>query len=201
VKQGEAHPDRRAANVDSLKVRNKLGLTVVVSQVTPSPSGQFVYLSLDLISMPLHCNIHRVDREALRAHALVVIVQNKGEICIRMFSDGVYGGKEEALAAAIAYRDLLLSGHSPSEQSLWVRTRLRRNNTSGLPGVGRYERRANPNTGHRAIYWNAAWLDEYGRNRMRKFSVFRYGEEQAKQLAIAERERQLLRICALKDTP
>ena len=47
------------------------------------------------------------------------------------------------------------------------------------------------------MYWIAAWTDEHGATRQRKFSVARYGEEEAKRLAIAEREYQLKRVCAI----
>jgi hypothetical protein len=82
-------------------------------------------------------------------------------------------------------------------RNIWVRTRLRKNNTSGIPGVARYEVLANPNTGRRAAFWLAFWVDEHGASRKRKFYVTLRGERQAKRLAIAERERQLSRVCAI----
>ncbi len=148
--------------------------------------------------MPLHRNITRVDDDAKGMHAWIVTVQRQDERVSRPFSDGVHGGRKEALAAAIAYRDLLLARHSQFEHQVWVRSRLRRNNVSGIPGVGRYET-LNPKTKHRTIFWLATWVDEHGRSRKRKFSVPYHGEHRAKQLAIAERERQLFRVCALKD--
>jgi hypothetical protein len=144
-------------------------------------------------------NIKRVDNETTRTHGWVVTVQRRGEIVVRLFADGVYGGKKKALAAAAAYRDLLLSHHSQFEHQVWARSRLRKNNTSGIPGVGRYEVLANANTGRRDKFWLAFWVDELGRSRKRKFAISRYGEHHAKRLAIAERERQLLRVCAIKN--
>jgi len=144
-------------------------------------------------------NITRVDNDTTRTHGWLVTVQRRGEIVVRPFADGIYGGKKKALAAAVAYRDILLDQHSPFEHQVWVRTRLRRNNRSGIPGVGRYEVLANPKTGRREAFWQAAWVNEHGLSRKRKFAVSRYGELHAKRLAIAERERQLLRVCAIKD--
>ena len=144
-------------------------------------------------------NIKRVDDDAKRTHAWVVTVQRRGEIVVRPFADGIYGGKKKALAAAVAYRDLLLDQHSQFEHEVWVRTRLRKNNKSGVPGVGRYEFLASPKTGRRGAFWLASWVDEHGLSRKRKFAVSRYGELHAKRLAIAERERQLLQVCAAKD--
>ncbi len=149
--------------------------------------------------MPLHRNISRIDNDLKGMHAWIVTVMRQGEIVTRPFSDGVYGGNKEALAAAIAYRDSVLAQHSQFEHQLWVRSRLRRNNVSGIPGVGRYEGFASRKAKHRTAFWLASWIDEEGRSRKRKFSVSKYGERHAKQLAIAERERQLHRVCALKD--
>ncbi|OQX07601.1 MAG: hypothetical protein BWK76_24645 [Desulfobulbaceae bacterium A2] len=143
-------------------------------------------------------NIIRIDNETKRTHAWRVTFQRRGEIFLRTFSDGQYGGKKKALQAAISFRDSLRSCNSFFEHQLWVRTRLRKNNSSGIPGVGRYEVLANPDTQRYNIFWLASWVDEHGSSRKRKFYVSRYGERQAKRLAIAEREYQLQRVCAIK---
>ena len=52
----------------------------------------------------------------------------------------------QGLKAAVEYRDALLRRYPPYAHAIWVRTRLRRDNTSGIPGVGRYEERINPHT-------------------------------------------------------
>jgi hypothetical protein len=86
------------------------------------------------------------------------------------------------------------------EHQLWIRTRLRKNNTSGIPGVCRYERAsvASKSTERRFAYWLAFWVNEHGQSRQRKFAVSVHGERQAKALAIAERARQLKRVCNIK---
>ena len=66
------------------------------------------------------------------------------------------------------------------------------------PGVARFRRIANRDTGRREVFWLAHWVDEHGASGKRKFSVLCHGERKAKQLAIAERERQLKRVCAIK---
>lgn len=143
-------------------------------------------------------NICRIDNEITRTHAWHVTLQRCNDVILKMFSDGVHGGKRKALKAAVEFRDALLLQHSPFEHQVWVRTRLRKNNTSGIPGVARYEVLANPRTGRREVFWLAFWVSENGASRKRKFSVLCYGERQAKRLAIAERERQLNRVCAIK---
>lgn len=142
-----------------------------------------------------HKNIVRVDNDATRTHAWILTFARKKKIVVRYFSDSVYGGKEAALDAALAFRSFLLSCYSESDYLLWIRSRPRKNNTSGIPGVGRYEVLDNPNTGRRRAFWMASWTDENGRERKRKFSVLRHGDRRAKILAMAEREKQLLRVC------
>ena len=136
-------------------------------------------------------NIHRMDDDARRTHAWLVRVQRKGQVTIKMFSDGVYGGKQNALSAALEYRDFLTLAPSQAEHNLWHRTIVRRNNTSGIPGVGLYMR---PNGSGR---WIAYWIDENGMRKSRTFTVKIYGKN-AKQLAVAERQRQLKRIFEIK---
>jgi hypothetical protein len=143
-------------------------------------------------------NIVRVDHEASRTHAWRVTVQRHNDIAVKMFSDSIHGGKRKALKAAEAYRDELLRRYSPYAHAIWVRTRLRRNNTSGIPGVGRYAQMDNPKTGSVRVFWLASWVNEQGDGRKRKFAVSHYGERQAKRLAVAERERQLSLVCATK---
>lgn len=117
---------------------------------------------------------------------------------LKTFSDSVYGGKRKALNAAVEYRDALLLQHSPFEHQIWVRTRLRKNNTSGIVGVARYERSAKASAGRAQGFWLASWVNENGASRKRKFSASLHGESQAKRLAIGERERQLKLVCAIK---
>lgn len=149
-----------------------------------------------IASTPLR-NISRVDSDTNRTYAWVVQVRRKNCVAKKMFSDGVYGGKRQALREAVHFHAQCMAEISRYEYQIWWRTLMRRNNKSGIPGVGRYESARNPKTGRRAVFWLASWIDEYGKGRKRKFSVLRYGENLAKQLAIDERERQLQRVCAL----
>jgi hypothetical protein len=157
-------------------------------------------LNDEVSSMTPPRNIIRVDHEASRTHAWRVTVQRHNDIAVKTFSDAVYGGKRKALKAAEAYRDELLRRYSPYAHAIWVRTRVRRNNRSGIPGVGRYEELTNPKTGHIRIFWLAFWTNEHGDNRRRKFMVSQYGERQARRLAVAERERQLTLVCTAKSS-
>ena len=143
-------------------------------------------------------NIIRVDHEASRTHAWRVTLQRHHDIVVKTFSDSLHGGKHKAFNAAEVYRDELLRRYSPYAHAIWVRTRLRRNNTSGIPGVARYEECAHANRSYTRVFWLASWVNVQGDSRNRRFMVFHYGERQAKRLAVAERERQLGLVCATK---
>lgn len=145
-------------------------------------------------------NIVRIDHEASRTYGWRVTVQRKGQIIAKTFSDGIYGGKRKALKNAEEYRNVLLSQHLPFEHLIWACSRLRKNNTSGIPGVGRYDILGNANTGRRDAFWLASWTNENGVGRKRKFYVSRYGEREAKRLAIAERNKQLKQVCTIKSS-
>jgi hypothetical protein len=141
-------------------------------------------------------NITRLDHDANGDHGWVVTLQRKGAIIVKRFSDGIYGGKRKALKAAVEYRDSFLARDKPFDHQIWIRTRLRKNNKSGIPGVLRYEI-TNARAGSVRTFWIAAWTNEHGVTRQRKFSVALYGEEEAKLLAIAERDYQLRRVVAI----
>lgn len=143
-------------------------------------------------------NISRIDHEASRTYAWRTTLQRWNGITVKTFSDSVHHGKRNALKAALEYRNTLLLRHSPFKHHVWLRTRLRKNNTSGIPGVGRYEVVADSKTGRRQVFWLAFWVDESGVRRQRKFFISIYGDRRAKRLAMAERKRQLNRVGAIK---
>jgi hypothetical protein len=102
----------------------------------------------------------------------------QGTLVLRRFSDGSYGGDLAALTVARAYRDAVVRLIPPFTRRQVYR-KLPVTNRSGVIGVWRLE------TG-RAAYWQA-YIDIDGERRSKAFSVKRYGEQQAKELAVAQR--------------
>ena len=137
--------------------------------------------------MPKHHHIRRTDNAANNTHGWLVRVERKGERESKFFSDSVHGGKKKSLEIALNHRDFIL-GLSPKGYSAWRRSILRKNNTSGVPGVGRYLKiQRNPDS----AYWCAFWNDVEGIRRTRQFKVNQHGEDQARALAVDERVKQL----------
>lgn len=84
----------------------------------------------------------------------------------------------KALEAAVSYRNTVYASNPPLLKREYVSI-LRKNNTSGCPGVCKY----------RTGYWVAFWPTETGQKKTVKFSIRRYGEEKAHDLAIRARKR------------
>jgi type VI secretion system secreted protein VgrG len=116
----------------------------------------------------------------------LVFVTRRGQEARKMFYDGGHGGEQGALRAAQAYRDEWLASHPPLsviEQS----QQLAAHNTSGIPGVSRY---INPRNG--APYWEA-FISVNNKKIARTFAVNKWGEDIARDKAIAARQALLIR--------
>jgi hypothetical protein len=135
---------------------------------------------------PLY-GITRVDHERSRTHAWRVTIQRQGRIYVGHFSDGVYGSKARALAAAKRYRDDLLAKHPPLSRRDYCSI-LRRNNRSGLAGVSFHAEVIE--TGHGPVerrFWIARLPLEPWRTKLVKFSVAKYGAQEAFRRAVKAR--------------
>lgn len=100
----------------------------------------------------------------------------------RVFYDTAYGGEDEALAEAKAYRDAVMNLF-PATTNHEKARRLQERNTSGVPGVLRVIVR-------NQAYWKACLTRPDGIKRA-SFSIKKYGERRAKAMAIAARQEML----------
>jgi AP2 domain len=149
--------------------------------------------------MPLykatHHHILRVDNDATRTRCWKVKIRRHNRTIYKYFTDGRYGGKRKALLAAKAYRDNLLNAISGPEYAIWKRNIKRPDNTSGLAGVGRYIKRERTRDGTwECPVWEAFWHDADGKRHGRRFSVLRFGEDQAKRLARKVRREAVMEV-------
>ena len=123
--------------------------------------------------------ITRIDHARSHTHSWHVTIQRRHRVVTKHFSDGRYGGRRKALAAATAFRDQIVATHASfTRQAVCSITKT--NNRSGISGVTRiayYE----VNRGRKLfrLYWLAQWPTQAGRATTRKFSVRVYGERGA----------------------
>lgn len=129
-----------------------------------------------------------IQRKDKGYHAWQVAIKRTKQYICKSFADSVYGGTAEALAAAIQWRDQKVVELTNEDYAVWKRERMRPDNTSGTIGVSRSihtDRQKKRIT--KQASWHAYWKNADGTRRSRAFSVSKYGEEQAKQMAIQAR--------------
>ncbi len=131
--------------------------------------------------------ITRVDHERSRTHAWRVTIQRQGKVHVGHFSDGVFGGKQKALAAAKKYRDSLLAKYPPLTRKEYCSI-LRRNNRSGLAGVSYHAEVIETERGPvERRFWIARLPLQPWRTKLVKFSIAKYGAEEAFRRAVKAR--------------
>lgn len=125
-------------------------------------------------------NIYRYEHNGARSW--VVQLKRVGESYVKYFADGA-DGPEASLESARTFRDDLRDRLPP-----WHKLHRRHStNTSGIIGVSRVIDRTR--TGTLVPRWVAMWHRTDGKRLKRSFSVFKYGEREAKRLAIEARRR------------
>ena len=130
-------------------------------------------------------NIQRIDKGH---HSWRVVMRRMHQHLRQHFTDSVYGSKDLALVAAVAWRDQKEAELSGVDYVIWQREWMRDHNKSGTVGV--YRNINKKKRGDRIVQqaqWMAYWKSADGK-RARSFNVSKYGEEGAKQLAIQARQ-------------
>lgn len=147
--------------------------------------------------------ISRVTADRHGQNAWLVNLSRGGRTFQMTFSDGTYGGQNQALTVATAYRDAVLKVVPPlTNKDMRMRVRRNRSEGSVLPGV--YYNKPGEHSK------DGAWIarielraEEAGRNSTAKrsrraltrtFNVGKYGYDQARRLAEEERIRMVLAV-------
>lgn len=124
--------------------------------------------------------ISRIEQPEKKHFGYYVRLNWRGTQYAKFFADKKYGGKRKALKAAEAYFDEL-DEKMPLDSQVG---RMTVRNSSGIVGVSRTK---SASRGHSYEYWQARWGSGSER-KSAKFSIRKYGEEKAKELAIAARQ-------------
>lgn len=119
-----------------------------------------------------------------------VELKRDGVTLFKRFTFKMHQGEEPALARAQAWRDQMVKRHPPVARRQRADI-LRRNNTTGIPGVS-----CRSNAEGEPLYWIVQTYIGPGTMLRKCFSVGRYGPE-AKERAIAEREEHLRQMAGL----
>ncbi|MGC9451002.1 MAG: AP2 domain-containing protein [Oceanipulchritudo sp.] len=136
--------------------------------------------------------ISRIDSGS--THGWFVRGYRNGKTWSRLFSDMKCGGRRKALEAARGFRDELHQklGEMPGRpRARRVVTRDARN-TTGVLGVCRTAKKG-PNGRVNEVY-SVSWRPAPGVQKCTSFSIRKYGEKRAFQLAVAHRKRMLKEI-------
>ena len=146
-------------------------------------------------------NISRIDHEPSSTHAWRIQVRRQSHYYRRDFSDGRHGGSEAALAAAIAYRNQVIAAHPPLAMPAYCAI-LKKTNRSGVSGLTRVDRLERSKSRlRRRVFWEAQWPIDRCRSQHRKFSILKYGEEAAFEMALAARHTGLEALAAHTFSP
>jgi hypothetical protein len=117
-----------------------------------------------------------------------VKINRRGERHEPYFSDSVYGGKQQALAAAMKARDKL-DRQCPPFTRMERAQRVTRRTKSGVPGVRLLE--VHRRLGRRKrtyLFAIASWCPRPGVIKRRAFSVAKFGRRKAWEKAVAARQ-------------
>ena len=129
-----------------------------------------------------HCFIYPLKHDDGHPYAWKLDIQRSGKSHIHLFGFAEYGGEAPALEAARNMRHQLVL-NMPQPFGYASRQRLMPHNTSGHPGVYRVQ-------SSKICYWRAT-TRIHGYNLSKSFRIDLYGEDEAKRLALQEREQQL----------
>jgi len=107
----------------------------------------------------------------------------------KFFADHLHGGRAATLAVAQAWRDQIMLAH-PRFSKAALSTLLRKHNTSGIPGVYRKVQRKSGKQGKVSthVIWQAQTPLCVIPFKSKSFSVAKFGEAEAFQLAVAARK-------------
>ena len=133
--------------------------------------------------------ISRTEDTRSRTKGWQVAVQRKGKKVRKLFSDSAYGGEAGALHAAQVFRNLFLKENPPLDSAAFAGIK-KSHNRSGVVGVSRTidpETRFLPEMDQK-WYWCASWPTDEGPRGRIKFSIAKWGDDKAFELACKARE-------------
>jgi hypothetical protein len=132
--------------------------------------------------------ISRIDSDRAQGW-FVRIYYGGGQEHRKFFSDGKYGGKQQALELAVAYRDQYIEKHPPP-QKLPFQSEPIASNTTGVNGVSETYQRSR--SGAKIPCFSVFWAPRKNEPKTKKFYHHHYGsrEEALKEAAAFRKEKE-----------
>lgn len=115
----------------------------------------------------------------------------------QLFTDSKFGGEDESFEAAKKWHDEIREIFPPMSRREFMRQK-KVTNKSGHVGVFKATKKVKKKNGREYFYeqWVATWIDDSGQKKSKPFPIIKHGEEEAKRLAIAYREKM---VSSLRD--
>jgi AP2 domain len=135
---------------------------------------------------PFSQGVTRIDRPASSQHGFFSRIQHEGKIYRGFFSDKKWGGKPLALAAAQEFHRQLAArlGVPVHKSRRWLAENSQHPGKSGIIGVHRVVNRQSERP---SSHWMAVWSPKPNTVVKKSFSIKKFGEEEARQMAIEAR--------------
>ena len=122
-----------------------------------------------------------------KTHGWQVRVTRRGIHVNEFFSDSKFGGRAGSLSEAMHFRDATVKTLRPYPRAQLPR-RITVRNTSGIPGVRRCVKTVKRGDKvHQYFVWSASGSPAPNRRKTRDFYVSQFGEDEAREKAIAQR--------------
>lgn len=118
----------------------------------------------------------KIGNKSSGTHTWLFQIRHNDSLNSKYFPDSKYGGKAESLEAAKAYRDKFIA-----DNKIDISDRFR---VSVAPGV--HKTYSTDKNGDKKWYYQVAWFE--GKNRAKRFSILKHGDEKALRLAKAFRK-------------
>lgn len=139
-----------------------------------------------------HSNTRGISRMkyATSANGWLARYTREGVTFSQLFTDSKYGGEDESFEAAKKWHDEIREIFPPMSRREYMRQK-KVTNKSGHVGVYRAPSTVKKKSGKEFTYYNwiATWVDDSGKKKNKMFSISKYGEDEAKKMAIAYREK------------
>ncbi len=147
--------------------------------------------------------ISRIDSR--NTHCWFVRIYRDAKVHSKTFSDGVYGSKAKALKAAQEYHKEYVRQHPPLPEYKFLRTKLPKNNKTGVVGVSETYSKTQGKRGEKVPCFSVTWVPTPRKPRCKKFIFYHYGgRDEAFKAAVEfrkEREREMIEALNAEDKP